>query len=67
VTDLPVGNYLDEISVDFRVSLPPTQLEELVKTVEALVARRGWEICYPPGDGLPYEHTFPLFDGVDDA
>jgi hypothetical protein len=57
-------SYLDSVAIDLRVHLPPAEIPVAVKAVERLAHDLGWELEFPGDDGLPWEHTLPIFEGI---
>jgi len=62
---MPMDDYLDSVSIDVRFNLPPEDLPWLIDMLDG-IAGDGVDISYPSDDGLPYEHTLPIFQGVVD-
>ncbi len=58
--------YLDSVAFDVRIIVPAKNLTELVRALESFLESRGVVYEYPSDDGLPTEHTLPIFAGVDE-
>lgn len=52
-----LDDFPDAVSIDVRFTCAPEDLPFLVQEVEHLAHSEGFGFEYPPGDGLPYEHT----------
>lgn len=61
-----MDDYLESVAIDVRFTIPPADLPYVVELLEDFARLEGLDISYPPGDGLPTEHTLPIFAGVDD-
>jgi hypothetical protein len=61
-----VSDFPATVSFDARFTCPPGMLGNLVDWIERQATASGFEVAYPPPDGLPWEHTLPIFEGITD-
>jgi len=54
------------VAFDVRFHVSVEDFPFIVEAVTELADLEGFKIEFPAGEGLPTEHTLPIFAGVDD-
>lgn len=60
-----MSDYPGDVTFDVRITVPAIYLTEQVEALEDFLHEHDIDYCYPAGDGLPYEHTLPGMENVD--